>query len=147
MADALAKFLATHDWALLHKVMDWQVERDGENPDVVRLTLPARDGQLYILRCRCDGYPETPPSVKFVSGDASESVMSAWPTGDTEFLQVVKPPPHCFLCTDLTREGLEHHGDWRSRPGAWSGTTKTLMDIFNYAHRLLKSKGYGGRAG
>src|SRR6266404_1545604 len=132
MADALTKFLAAHDWDALGRIMGWRVERDIENTDVVRLTLPARDGELYILRCVCDGYPEEAPSVKFQSSEDSVSVMSAWPAGNTAFHQVVHLPPHCFLCTDLTREGFGHHAAWRDRPGAWEGKTHTLMDIFNY---------------
>jgi hypothetical protein len=112
--------------------MGWRVERDKDNIDVVRLTLPARDRELYILRCVCDGYPKEAPSVKFVSQDGDEKVLSAWPAGDAEFGQVVKPPPHCFLCTDLTREGFAHHSEWRGRADAWNGATSTLMDVFNY---------------
>ena len=146
MADALTKFLASQDWDALGRIMGWYVERDIENTDVVRLTLPARDGELYILRCVCDGYPEEAPSVKFQDAQGVVSVASAWPAGNSEFHKVVKPPPDCFLCTDLTREGFGHHPAWRGRPGAWDGKTHTLMDIFNYVQRLLKSNDYLKRA-
>jgi len=147
MGDTLADFLAAHNWDALSDVMGWRVERDKENIDVVRLTLPARDRELYILRCVCDGYPTEAPSVKFVSQDGDEKVLSAWPAGDDVFYQVVKLPPACFLCTDLTKEGFGHHSDWRGRPNAWSGATHTLMDIFNYVQRLLDSEHYVKRAG
>lgn len=147
MADALAEFLAANDWDALGTVMGWHVERDEKNTDVVRLTLPARDGELYILRCVCTGYPKDAPSVKFVNPDGNESVLSAWPAGDDVFYQVVKLPPACFLCTDLTKEGFDHHPDWRGRASAWNGSTSNLMDVFNYVQRLLHSEHYLRRAG
>jgi hypothetical protein len=60
---------------------------------------------------------------------------------------VVKLPSESFLCTDLTREGLNHHPDWVGRSTAWDGTTHTLMHLFNYIHDdLLNSPDYQGRA-
>jgi hypothetical protein len=146
MPEALTEFMAARNWDALRKVMGWHVERDEQNSDVVRLTLPARDGELYIVRCVCDAYPKEAPSVKFVSADGDPSVRAAWPAGDDMFYQVVKLPPACFLCTDLTKEGFDHHPDWKGRQNAWNGSTHTLMDVFNYVQELLKSKNYLGRA-
>jgi hypothetical protein len=146
MVEALTKFIAAHDWDALGKVTGWRVELDIENTDVVRLTLPARDGERYILRCVCDGYPRQAPSVRFATADGDVTVVSAWPAGDATFHEVIKLPPASFLCTDLTREGFAHHGDWRGRSNAWDENTHTLMDIFNYVQRMLSSKRYIKRA-
>lgn len=142
MIDLLGEFLAKHDWVTLRRIRGWQVERDIENQDIVRQTLPARDDQLYVVRYVCDGYPGAAPGVKFISESGSESDRSAWPDGDSEFQQVVKLPPSSFLCTDLTREGLAHHPEWAKRPSAWGGSPHTLMELFNYVQRLLKSDHY-----
>jgi hypothetical protein len=146
MSDALAEFLQKYDWDTLGKVMGWHVERDDQNPDVIRFTLPAHDGETYILRCVCDEYPKTPPSVQFINCSGAASDMVAWPFGDGEFHQVIKLPPECFLCTDLTREGLSHHPEWKDKAKAWSGKTHTLMNLFNYVQNLLKSDHYQKRA-
>jgi hypothetical protein len=146
MADTLTEFFAAQKWDAVSKVAGWHVERDAENTDVVRLTLPARDGERYILRCVCDGYPKEAPSVKFATADGDVSVTSAWPAGDNLFHEVVKLPPASFLCTDLTREGFAHHGPWRGKSNAWDENTHTLMDIFNYVQRMLNSEHYLKRA-
>ena len=147
MSDRLGEFLSSHNWKLLRTLKGWQVERDSDNTDVVRLTLSAREGETYIVRLVCDGYPEQAPSVKFVNNLGSDQDRTAWPAGDGLFHKAVKLPPHCFLCTDLTREGFEHHPDWAKRSTAWKGNTHTLMHLFNYIQDdLLNSKNYTGRA-
>lgn len=146
MADKIAEFLAKPDWKLLETLKRWRVERDGENPDVVRLELFARDAERYLVRFVCDGYPEKPPSTKFINAQGSDSDKTAWPAGIGEFHSVVKLPPDSFLCTDLTREGLQHHPDWASHSTVWNGNMHTLMDLFNYLHDLLHSNDYQHRA-
>lgn len=147
MADNLTEFLAKHDWAVLKAIKGWQIERDDVDMNIVRLTLPARDGELYLLRCICDKYPDLAPRATFVSAQGSSGDVKAWPKGNAAFYEVVKHPPHSFLCTDLTREGFEHHPEWANSPNAWKGTTHTLMDLFNYVQDdLLNSLNYLGRA-
>ncbi len=145
MADNLGEFLAKQDWALLQAIKGWHVERDDVSKDVVRFTLPARDDDRFTVCLLCDGYPDTPPSVKFIDAAGSTTERTAWPSGTAEFYLVVKVPPHSFLCTDLTREGFAQHPEWTNRPNAWNGATHTLLDLFNYIHDLLNSKSYQGR--
>jgi len=138
--------MASQNWVLLQAIKGWQVERDAAATDVVRLTLPARDGERYIVRFVCDGYPGTPPSVKFADANGATSERTAWPAGNNVFYEVVKHPPNSFLCTDLTREGLNQHPDWKTKPTAWNGATHTLLDLFNYIQDdLLNSPNYQGR--
>jgi hypothetical protein len=147
MPDKLGEFLAGYDWELLRAIKGWQIERDDANADVVRLTLPARDGERYSVRFLCDGYPETAPRVAFIDAKGSTVNRAAWPAGNPQFHQVVKLPPASFLCTDLSREGLEHHPGWVNGRTAWKGATHTLINLFNYIHdELLNSPNYQGRA-
>jgi len=146
MADKIDDFLASHEWRLLESLKRWRVERDKDNPDVIRLELFARDDEKYLVRFLCDGYPNTVPSVKFITAQGSYSDKSAWPAGNAVFHEVVKIPPDSFLCTDLTREGFNHHADWLGRPTAWNGNKHTLMTLFNYIQDLLNSDDYQSRA-
>jgi len=147
MPDKIGEFLASHNLELLKAIKGWQVERDDVATDVVRLTLSAPDGERYIVRFICDGYPDIAPRVAFVNAEGSSADRTAWPAGNAAFYEVIKHPPHSFLCTDLTREGFEHHAAWVGRPTAWKGSTHTLMDLFNYIQDdLLNSINYQGRA-
>lgn len=147
MSDKIAEFLAAHDWDMLRAVKGWEVERDSGAPDVVRLTLSARDGERYTVRFLCDNYPITAPSVAFIDATGSALNRIAWPAGNTAFYEVVKLPPQSFLCTDLTREGFAHHPNWVGMPTAWKAETHTLMNLFNYIQDdLLNSNNYEGRA-
>ena len=139
----LDDFWVGQDWATLGSLGAWSVERQEED---VFLALQARDEESYRIRIRCSGYPKEAPSVKFVDQDGSENARRAWPRGVGWVTQIVKPPPSCFLCTDLTREGLQHHQDWASRPTAWSDK-KSILDIINLIVRLLRCDEYLGRAG
>jgi len=147
MPDKIGEFLAGHDWVLLKAIKGWQVERDDLAADVVRLTLSARDGEVYLVRFVCSGYPDSAPRVAFINSKGAVSDRTAWPAGNPAFHEVVKLPNESFLCTDLTQEGFEHHRDWIGRPTAWKRSTHTLMDLFNYIQDdLLNSANYHGRA-
>jgi hypothetical protein len=147
MPDKLGEFLTACNWKLLRTIKGWQVERDDVATDVVRLSLSASDGECYIVRFVCDGYPDLAPRVVFIDAAGSTSERTAWPDGDVTFYQVVKLPPNSFLCTDLTREGLAHHPDWANLGSAWNGQKHTLMHLFNYIQdEILNSPHYKGRA-
>jgi len=143
MSAELDAFFADSTWQLPARINGWEVVRDG---DLVYFSLSAKDGEKYRVRFGCDGYPGRAPSVVFVNQQGDKSDPRAWPAGDGQFQQVVKPPSHCFLCMPLTREGLEHHRDWASNPATSPWTSKsTLLDLFNYLHRLLNGGQYQRR--
>lgn len=147
MSEAVSAFLATLNLPFLKAVKRWTIEQDSVAPDVVRLTLFASDGESFIVRFVCDGYPELAPRVTFVNVEGSAADRTAWPRGNAAFYEVVKLPPNSFLCTDLTREGFAHHPDWVGRGTAWKGSTHTLLHLFNYIQDdLLNSPNYEGRA-
>ena len=135
---SLDKYWAAQDWAAKERLGGWKVERRGD--DVFLALQAPSDGERYRVRIRCDGYPERPPSVKFVDDAGSENVPRAWPKGGA----IIKPPSECFLCTDLTREGIAHHKDWASNPKAWRNT-KTVLDVINMLVELLRGGEYHGR--
>ena len=140
----LDEFMAAHHWEALKAVNGWRVRRDG---DRVEFELTARDGEAYIVRLLCDAYPRLAPSVVFVDAEGSPSTPRAWPKGNGRFFEVVKPPPNCFLCMPLTREGLAHHPNWLADPASkpWDAEQSTLMGVFNYLQRLLSGGDYAGR--
>lgn len=134
----LDAYWAAQDWAAKGRLGGWSVDRQGDD---VFLAVQAPDGENYRIRIRCDGYPERPPSVKFVDENGSENTVRAWPKGGS----IIKPPQACFLCTDITREGLQHHAEWKSRPTAWR-SSMTILTVINMIADLLRSKEYHGRA-
>ena len=144
---SLDEFFATRDWSALQAATGWSVVRaGGDDQTKVFLTVVAKDGERYRVFFLCDGYPNQAPSVAFVNDDGSKLDPRAWPRGDGEFFNEVKPPPNAFLCMPLTREGLAHHPDWaRGAVGAWNPTVHSLMDLFNRIQRLLNGDHYQGR--
>jgi hypothetical protein len=131
------------DWAAVHGGSGWQAERVDE---VGYITMSARDGVAYRLRLECKGYPQKAPSAAFADEKGLVSNVKAWPKGSGDFGSAVHPPPDTFICTPLTREGLEHHPEWKSRADPWS-VDKHFLDVANYVQRLLSGPTYGGRAG
>lgn len=149
MAQSLDEFFSSRDWTALESLWGWSVSRDELDGSVVFLALKARDGEPYRVRLICDGYPSSPPSVAFVNAAGAKEDDTAWPRGSNELDQEVKPPPSCFLCMPLTREGLAHHPNWRTEfpDQVWDGNKHTLLDIFNRIQRLLHASYYTGRRG
>lgn len=135
---ALEAFFLAHPVNELERVHGWVVQHGG---DIVWMTCPARDREQYRTKIECVGYPAAAPSVLFVNGNGLSNDRRAWPRGTG----IIKPPPAGFLCTQLTREGLQHHGEWLRLPGAWAGSVHTLMDSFGLVHRLLNTDEYPGR--
>lgn len=142
MKTPLDEFFESADLVTLERVNEWSIRRENE---IVFLELPAKDQQVFRVRVECDRYPEQVPSVLFVDSAGSKLNPSAWPHGTHALMEIVKPPPNCFLCTELTREGLQHHPDWRGLQSAWNPKKHTLNDVFNLIHRLLHSDGYLGK--
>lgn len=144
MPHPLEAFLAAHDWDALRRLNGWELTRWAGAENLLRFSLTARDGERYHLLLDCSDYPDSAPSVVFVNDQGSKTDPRAWPAGTPRFYEVVKPPPHCFLCMPLTREGLTHHPDWNQDPQAkpWNKDANTLMDVLNYIDRLLGSKDY-----
>jgi hypothetical protein len=125
----------------------WVISRRDYDPSIVDFQLNAADNESYFVTLICDQYPLLAPSVKFRNTEGEVNDAKAWPKGSPVFHEVVKPPPSSFLCMPLTREGLQHHGDWINNVtvNSWSSDKHTLLDIFNYLHRLLNSKDYISR--
>ncbi len=147
MASPLSDFLRAQDWATLRRLNGWDLQPWNDEDDLLLFRLKARDGEEYRALIDCTGYPTDPPGVVFVNEAGASSDPCAWPYGDSDLDGIVKPPPNCFLCMPLTREGLRHHPEWirnqEARP--WDGTRTSLMDLLNFLHRLLHSSHYKRR--
>ncbi len=98
-----------------------------------------RTGDTYCLRY---DYGESlaagPPSVVFCNVvSKAEGDFADWPTGPESFFK--RPPangPTGWVCTPATREGVQHHAEWRDlapvhpiRPLA--GVVASLLEILN----------------
>lgn len=144
MASQLDDFFNRYDWDLLLRVNGWIVETKEE---IVTLELGARDGERYKVMFICDNYPTEAPKTFFVNDEGSSDDVKAWPKGNQRFYEIVKLPPNSFLCMPLTRQGLQHHQDWKTNPSvnSWDSGRHTLMDLFNFIRRLLNSDDYAGR--
>ena len=140
----LDQFWLSQDWMKLERLNGWKLKKDG---DRVILDLHARDKELYTVLLSCENYPAEAPSVVFVNSEGSRLDPRAWPRGTASFMDIVKPPQNCFLCMELTREGLQHHPDWRTQEKAWHKDRHTLMDLLNFLQRLLNGADYEGRGG
>lgn len=139
----LDSFWDSLDREFLDRIQRWQFERDG---DLLYFSLLARDGERYRMRIDCDGYRSVAPNPVFVDSEGSKTSIPAWPRGDNYFDQYIKPPPNCFICMPLSRDGLEKHKEWYSMDiEVWDPAKHSLMDIFNFVQRLLKSEHYLGR--
>lgn len=147
MPHSLDELFALLDVESCKRVNGWEIRRRADNVDVVLFTVPAMDEEMYSVRCECTSYSESPPGVVFINAEGSQVDPKAWPAGDAEFDQIVKPPPSCFLCVPLTREGLQYHNEWRgdTTKDPWNGSKHSLKDVFNLVHRLLNGPHYRGR--
>jgi hypothetical protein len=68
-----------------------------------------RDGRVFVLRFRCDGWPLTPASTHFISPDTGEDAgPEVWPTDGEQGLKTTSLPR--FVCLPGTREYHERHG-------------------------------------
>jgi hypothetical protein len=141
---APATLLPADGLTALQEVTGWAIT---QADNIVTVVLTARDGERFRLRLWCDGYPGTAPSVAFVDEEGSKAVPGSWPRGNVSFHEIVKLPPASFLCMPLTREGLAHHGDWKTNPkvNSWDGAKHTVFDVINAVQRLLRSSEYEGR--
>jgi hypothetical protein len=145
MAQTLAQFFTSYPAEAFKSANGWAVDREG---DLVQLHLVARDQERYTVLFDCYGYALEAPGAAFINREGSKNDLTAWPKGNSRFYDWVKHPPNSFVCMPLTREGLSRHEDWRNNSSLrWDGEKHTLLDLFNFFHRLLQSPDYEGRAG
>jgi hypothetical protein len=104
---AVAEFLAENGGHL---------DQDAADPSVYWLTLRPRSApdERYFARVGWDGYPHSPPSLKFADRvGGSLTVKAAWPI-------ITGYRPDSFdICRPLCREGYELHAEWKEGTTAW----------------------------
>jgi hypothetical protein len=83
------------------------VDRSGTTV-FVTFTHP-KNGRMYVLRFRCDGFPLTPASTHFVNPQTHEDTgPDVWPTDGEQAIKTTSNPR--FLCLPGTREYHAAHG-------------------------------------
>lgn len=127
----------------------WKLERlDGIS---LTLGLPARDGSWFWLRCRCDGYPASPPAWHWYNPETTAiDQANDTPTGGGFFhgSGVICAPWNRLAYKSENPQGP--HGDWSI--GNWranpkTGGCKTLAAMALRIGVELKSPNFSGRRG
>lgn len=102
------------------------------------------DGESYMLRLECSGYPLQPPSIRCVNPQTKDwNDPKAWPQCDH-----FRPPPSADLCLNISREGLtREHPAWQNDPRmAWDSTGNPILRVLHAIQDRLNDKGkYHGR--
>lgn len=112
----------------------------------VLISVTARDGQEFVLRLECCGYPAQPPTGGFWSqARGSYLLESEWPKGDDVFQSVVRWDwrQGAALYFPLDRVSRVGHEEWTSTHPhlAWNPASGIVQHI-SEVHRLLNSRGY-----
>lgn len=124
----------------------WGFERLPERDDVLRLSLKAKDGEIYQLQIECDGFPALPPRFLWRSpttGALDEA--TAMPAVGGYFHSSGR------ICAPWNRTASDPGGphldwaqsDWRENPKTGGTVTISAMAI-RIAHEL-RGRHYKGR--
>lgn len=94
-----------------------------------------RDGKVFALRFRCDGWPVVPPSAHFVDATTGEDRgPEVWPTDGEQALKTTAQPR--FICLPGTREYHERHGP--IQPNIHSNA---LSSILQQVQQCIEARG------
>lgn len=100
------------------------------------------DGEAYMIRLRCDDYPEQPPSIHCVNPDSrDQSDPKAWPRCEGF-------RPTSDLCLNISKEGLKQlHPGWNNDPRyRWETTGNPIWYVLASLQDRLNNRGkYHGR--
>jgi hypothetical protein len=89
----------------LIKEHDWKISC--ENQDVFVIMHPKNDpSRKFMLRLRCEDYPQRPPSLQFVNPETRETGAKYWPDRGAPFTNAISRNP-IGLCIPGNREFFE----------------------------------------
>jgi len=106
---------------------DWKISRD--NCDIFVLMHPKTNSdRKFLIRHRCDDYPQKAPSLQFVNPATKETGLQYWPDRGAPFIAAVSRNP-IALCMPGNREFFETlHREWQWDPAKFP-FAKILQDV------------------
>ena len=112
------------------KKYNWEIEVIGDDI-YLKMMLKGNFEKSYILRVRCDNYPQEIPSFLFVNPITKEEDLSFWPNGNA----FKKEWPG--ICINGTREFYQpgKHSERRDR---WSPEKYPILQVLQEIQVLLK---------
>lgn len=115
----------------------WSIEYDETTPCVYVTLTPQGSDDVYCLKEDFSpSLSEGPPSVMFCDPVThAVGALSYWPAGLTGFFKTPPGNGLGWVCNPWTREGRQHHSEWRSCPwsvkrAVWSATS-AIQDILD----------------
>jgi len=111
------------------------------------ITVFARDGREVVLRFRCDGFPQTPPTAQpWDSERAAPLAHALWPRSHGGRLGAVFRPEWkggSALYLPCDRESIVGHDEWRSQmPSKIWRPAAGIIQYLELVHELLNSRDY-----
>jgi hypothetical protein len=118
----------------LAKEYGWIITQ--ENIDVLAQLNPVKvPAKKFMVRLRCDDYPQKAPSVIFVNPDTKKEGLEFWPHGNA-FKTTANPPG---ICIRGTREFHEHY----HKGDPWDPKKFTFAVVLQFIQREI-NKSYKG---
>ncbi|MDO8912181.1 MAG: hypothetical protein Q7U11_02400 [Phenylobacterium sp.] len=113
----------------------------------VEVAVSARDGREFVLRFRCDGFPQTPPSAQPWDAQRAQPLAHGlWPRSHGGRLGAVFRPDWkggSALYLPCDRESIVGHDEWRSQmPSKIWRPAAGLTQYLELVHELLNSRDY-----
>ena len=115
----------------------------------VQIGITARDGQEFVLRFDCSGYPQNPPTAQLwdVAKNAALE-LSLWPKGGGRISAVFNPnwKSGVALYLPCDRTAIEGHDNWRhEHPSKIWNPARGITQYVEIVHELLQSRDYAAR--
>ncbi len=117
---------------------------------VALIAVSARDGQEYLLRFDCSGYPQNSPTARLWDAERNAPLeFAVWPKGGGRITAVFrndwKAGTALYLPCDRT--AIEGHDNWRTEhPSKIWNPSKGITQYVEIVHELLQSRDYVARA-
>lgn len=112
----------------------------------LQIGVTARDGQEFVLRFDCSGYPQNPPTAGLWSPERNAPLeTSLWPRGGERIAAVFNPnwKSGIALYLPCDRTAIEGHDNWRNEhPAKIWNPAKGITQYVEIVHELLQSRDY-----
>lgn len=115
----------------------------------VQIGITAKDGQEFILRFDCSGYPQNPPTARLWNSETNTPLeVSLWPKGGGRISAVFNPnwKSGTALYLPCDRAAIEGHHNWpHIYPSKIWNPDRGITQYVEIVHELLQSRDYFSR--